>query len=287
MKIADLMNADLAFIDADASVREAAELMAELDLGALPVGGPDNLKGIVTQKDLMIRVLARGRDAATPVHAVMSAWVHVCAADEAPEPVIAEMRRRGVHRMPVIDDRRHVVGMIELAALLHAGGGAPTPAPPPASPPGERRRSAGRVLLVEDDADIREVLKAMLVNAGYAVTGVATRAEAVIVLGQGALDLAVIDVRLPDGSGIELARAVREAGHASLVITGDGNEMQRLELHGQPYLGKPFRAAELLQRVAALARPAVPPQAPLAAAGAKPGDGPPRKKWPWFGWRHR
>jgi CheY-like chemotaxis protein/CBS domain-containing protein len=285
MKIADLMNAELAFIDADASVRDAAELMAELNLTALAVGAPDNLRGILTQKDLLIRVLARGRDAATPVHAVMSAWVHVCGSDEAPDQVIAEMRRRGIQRMPVIDEHRQVVGMVELGDLLRASGGSPPP--PAAPPPGDRQRSAGRVLLVEDDADIREVLKATLANAGYAVTGVGTRAEAMAALGRGALDLAVIDVRLPDGSGIELARAVREAGHGSLVITGDGNEMQRLELHGQPYLGKPFRAAELLQRVDALARPAAGSPAPLAAAGAKPGGDVAGKTWSWFGRRRR
>jgi DNA-binding response OmpR family regulator len=62
-------------------------------------------------------------------------------------------------------------------------------------------------------------------------------------------NLVLTDVRLPDGSGIDVAEAVAGAGTPSLVVTGDANQMQRLELRGQAYLAKPFRTADLLRRV--------------------------------------
>ena len=79
MRIAELMTREVEFIAPDAPVSAAAELMGELDVGALPVGGPADLRGIVTDRDLLYRVVARGLDASKlRVEEVLSAPVVTC-----------------------------------------------------------------------------------------------------------------------------------------------------------------------------------------------------------------
>jgi two-component system OmpR family response regulator len=135
------------------------------------------------------------------------------------------------------------------------------------------------ILLVEDEADIREVLGDMLADGDYAVTCAGTCAEARDRLEACSFALVITDVRLPDGSGADLARFVQERGMKSLVITGDANQMQRLELRGQPYLAKPFRTTDLLARVERLLSPRPVSQPELAAAGAKPGAQARKRNW--------
>src|SRR3954449_6638398 len=62
MKVSDLMAKHVEFVDADATIQEAASLMGELDVSALPIGSPEDLKGIVTDRDILYRVVAEGRD---------------------------------------------------------------------------------------------------------------------------------------------------------------------------------------------------------------------------------
>ena len=62
MRIADVMSRHVEFIEADAPVQEAAVLMGELDVGALPVGAPERLEGVLTDRDILYRVVARGLD---------------------------------------------------------------------------------------------------------------------------------------------------------------------------------------------------------------------------------
>ena len=58
MKIADIMSTAVEFVAPNAAVKEAAELMGELDIGAVPVGSPANLEGILTDRDILFRVVA-------------------------------------------------------------------------------------------------------------------------------------------------------------------------------------------------------------------------------------
>jgi CBS domain-containing protein len=118
MKVSDLMNRDVEFIDADALVQEAAVMMGELDVGALPVGTPDDLEGIVTDRDILYRVVAQGLDgSAVRVRDVLSRPVIACSEDDTVQAVMDLMATHHVRRMPVRDPQGRVSGWITLADL--------------------------------------------------------------------------------------------------------------------------------------------------------------------------
>ena len=118
MKVADLMTRHVEFVDADALVKEAAELMGEIDVGALPVGSADRLEGILTDRDVLYRVVARGLDpTAVRVREVASQPVIACGEDDAVEAVMDLMAAHHVRRLPVRDASGRVVGWVTLADL--------------------------------------------------------------------------------------------------------------------------------------------------------------------------
>jgi DNA-binding response OmpR family regulator len=117
---------------------------------------------------------------------------------------------------------------------------------------------APHVLVVDDDPLIRQMLVDFLGDYDYKVTAVATGAEMTEALTRCTIDLLVLDVRLPDEDGIQIARRLREQSDlAIIVITGRRDEADRvmaLELGADDYLTKPFSPRELLARVRALLR---------------------------------
>lgn len=118
MKIVEAMSSYVEFIGADAPVSEAAELMGELDVGGLPVGAPDRLEGVVTDRDLLYRVVARGLDAsAVRVRDVMSRPVIACHEDDAVRAVLDMMASHHIRRIPVLDASDKVTGWVTLADL--------------------------------------------------------------------------------------------------------------------------------------------------------------------------
>ena len=118
MKIVEAMSSYVEFIGADAPVSEAAELMGELDVGGLPVGAPDRLEGVVTDRDLLYRVVARGLDAsAVRVRDVMSRPVIACHEDDTVRAVLDMMASHHIRRMPVLDAAGKVTGWVTLADL--------------------------------------------------------------------------------------------------------------------------------------------------------------------------
>ncbi|MGG5812017.1 CBS domain-containing protein [Falsiroseomonas sp. CW058] len=115
------MTRDVEFIAPDAPVSAAAELMGELDVGALPVGGPGELLGIVTDRDLLYRVVARGGDASKMrVEEVLSAPVVTCREEDEVRGALDVMAANHLRRLPVIDAAGRVTGWITLADLSRA-----------------------------------------------------------------------------------------------------------------------------------------------------------------------
>lgn len=119
--------------------------------------------------------------------------------------------------------------------------------------------NAAEVLVVEDDAALRETLDELLSPHGYRVTSARTLAEARVHLAAHRPDLAVIDVKLPDGSGTELASELVEQG-VRLVLTTAYDELAvhesvaALRDKGARYLGKPFSPSTLLALVSEATR---------------------------------
>ena len=119
------------------------------------------------------------------------------------------------------------------------------------------------ILLVEDDAFLREGLTTLFENEGYRVCAVRTAGEARGVICDGAFDLAVLDVRLPDGSGLDLCREIKNKSSASpvLMLTAcdDENEIVAgFDAGADDYVTKPFGIRVLLSRIRALLRRASP-----------------------------
>jgi CBS domain-containing protein len=120
MRIGEVMSRGLEIVSPDATVKEAATRMAEADVGAILVGNVDGLQGILTDRDIIIRVVVEGRDpTAVDVRDVMSATLFTCSEDDSLESVVADMKRRQVRRLPVLDARGKPVGIVTLSDLAH------------------------------------------------------------------------------------------------------------------------------------------------------------------------
>jgi two-component system torCAD operon response regulator TorR len=114
------------------------------------------------------------------------------------------------------------------------------------------------LLVVEDDAIVRDVVTRYLETNGFEVEAVASAAAAIASCGVSAFDLLIIDVNLPDGSGIDLAVRLRARRDTAVIfMTGLGSPDARvrgLESGGDDYIVKPIEVRELLARVRAVLR---------------------------------
>jgi two-component system response regulator MprA len=124
-----------------------------------------------------------------------------------------------------------------------------------ANPPDVR----SRLLVVDDDNDVRDSLRLALGYAGYAVNTAANGAEALSAVAQSPVDLIILDVLMPMLNGLDTCRALRSRGDATpvLVLTARDaidDRVAGLEAGADDYLVKPFALRELLARVNALLR---------------------------------
>ena len=118
MRAGEVMTRNVVTVRPDAMVREAARMMDELNVGALPVCDGKRLVGIITDRDIVVRSTADGmRPDATPVHTVMTDEVCWCFENDSVEQIEDAMARRQIRRMPVVDQGKRLVGMITLGDL--------------------------------------------------------------------------------------------------------------------------------------------------------------------------
>ncbi len=106
-----------------------------------------------------------------------------------------------------------------------------------------------RILLVEDDPDVRPLMEHIILDRGYQVTTAESVTIATALLGAQPFDLVICDVNLPDGSGLTVADQAIEAGIKTLVVTGHGLSLKPGSLRPYDYLLKPVRGAELLANI--------------------------------------
>jgi DNA-binding response OmpR family regulator len=115
---------------------------------------------------------------------------------------------------------------------------------------------ADTVLVVEDEKEIRELLRRYLERAGFAVVTTGSGAQALTMVSDRVASLVVLDLGLPDVDGVEVLRAAREAGATPVVVlTARGaveDRIRGLELGADDYVTKPFSPTELVLRVQAV-----------------------------------
>lgn len=115
------------------------------------------------------------------------------------------------------------------------------------------------ILIVDDDPEIRSLLRRYLEGQGFRVSTAADRRECEARVADGNPDLLVLDVMLPDGSGLDICRSLREhrPGLRIILLTALKEDVDRiigLELGADDYLGKPFNPRELVARIKAVLR---------------------------------
>ncbi|HJU20270.1 MAG TPA: CBS domain-containing protein [Stellaceae bacterium] len=122
MKISEVMTPDVEVIRPDDTLRTAAQMMADIDAGVLPVCDGERLVGMVTDRDITVRAVAAGCDPEkTPVSDVMSEELRHCFEDDDAEAVSKKMAEWHVRRVPVLDRDKRLVGIVSLGDLAIGG----------------------------------------------------------------------------------------------------------------------------------------------------------------------
>lgn len=118
MKVLEVMSRDVEPIPGDATIQQAALRMAEGDFGAVLVGGPDGLEGILTDRDIILRAVVDGRDVTTTtVREVMSSTLYTCRGEDEVADAFSEMSERQVRRLPVLDESGRLIGIVAMSDL--------------------------------------------------------------------------------------------------------------------------------------------------------------------------
>ncbi len=122
MNIGEVMTRHAMTVSPTQSLREASEIMERLDTGFLPVGENDQLVGTVTDRDIVVRGIARGHGGGTQVGEVMTRDVLYCFEDQDVGEVAKNLGENQVRRMPVVDRSKRLVGVVSLGDLATATG---------------------------------------------------------------------------------------------------------------------------------------------------------------------
>jgi CBS domain-containing protein len=122
MKVSESMTRNPHLTSPKATLREAAQMMAERDIGLLLVGENDRLTGIVTDRDIAIRGIAAGKEPSTAVREVMSDKIRYCYEDQSIEEVAQNMSELRVRRLPVVNRAKRLVGVLSLGDIAKADG---------------------------------------------------------------------------------------------------------------------------------------------------------------------
>jgi CBS domain-containing protein len=112
------MTAGVECVRPDATLREAASRMKDLDVGSLPVCDDDRLIGMITDRDVTVRATAQGSDPGTArVRDVMTPGVHWCFEDDDVAEAAQMMKDKQIRRLPVMSRDKRLVGIVSLGDL--------------------------------------------------------------------------------------------------------------------------------------------------------------------------
>lgn len=117
MKVKDIMTRDIAYINPDSKVIEAAQMMQKHNVGSIPVCDHSGVVGIVTDRDIIVRNIAHGKDPKeTPVRDVMTGQVITASPDMEVDEVAQMMASKQIRRVPVVENNM-IVGMVALGDI--------------------------------------------------------------------------------------------------------------------------------------------------------------------------
>jgi CBS domain-containing protein len=121
MKVREGMHKSVEWVSPDTPITTLAQKMRELDIGAIPIGENDRLVGMVTDRDIAVRGVAKGGDiAALTARDVMTKGVIWCRDTQEIEDAVHIMELKKVRRLPVINEDKRMVGMLSLGDISHA-----------------------------------------------------------------------------------------------------------------------------------------------------------------------
>ena len=117
MKVSDVMTRDVQTVRPDQTAREAASFMLRADAGSIPVTEGERLIGMITDRDIAVRGVAKGYGPDTPVRELMTDDVICVREDEDVEDVASKMSDAQVRRLPVVDSDERLCGIVSLGDL--------------------------------------------------------------------------------------------------------------------------------------------------------------------------
>jgi CBS domain-containing protein len=122
MKVKDAMHKGVDWVSPDTPVTELAKLMCDHDVGAIPIGENDRLVGMVTDRDIVCKGLARDTFDARRATArdVMTAEIHCCREDDDLAKAVRHMEELKVRRLPVINKNKRMVGILSLGDVSNS-----------------------------------------------------------------------------------------------------------------------------------------------------------------------
>lgn len=117
MKVSEVMTRDVQTIRPDQPVREAASFMLSADAGSIPVTDGGRLIGMITDRDIAVRGVAKGYGPDTPVRELMTDDIICARDDDDVDDIASKMSEAQVRRLPVIDDDHRLCGIVSLGDL--------------------------------------------------------------------------------------------------------------------------------------------------------------------------
>jgi CBS domain-containing protein len=118
--IRDLVKGDPVTVEASGTVQDAAKLMADNDIGNVLVVENDEVQGIVTDRDIVVRVLAKGDGSDASVREAATTDLETISPDTSVDDAIKKMEQGNVRRLPIVEDDGKPVGVITLGDLAQA-----------------------------------------------------------------------------------------------------------------------------------------------------------------------
>jgi CBS domain-containing protein len=121
MKIAEIMSRDVEVARPEETIQDIARKMTDIDAGAIPVCDGATLKGMITDRDIVLRVVGEGRSFATPASEVMTAEVEYCYEDDDIAEAADKMASLQIRRLAVLDRDQRLVGIVSLGDIAQQG----------------------------------------------------------------------------------------------------------------------------------------------------------------------